>query len=162
MCCLGENRDMFISLVNPLTQVSDYGTCICSDCYFSLVAFKKTKRTMERTGNMQRLHWHNRDKKRETWKNLQRQTSTRGFVRYLLKHLTDGLGRSSEKSRSLSKHSRMGQSLCLIDFLWKLYVQEYTINHASLSLLEGKVPWICFSVKITPLKQDILHLYFLR
>lgn len=95
-------------------------------------------------------------------KELAAAASTRGFVRYLLKHLTDGLGRSSEKSRSLSKRSRMGQSLGLIDFLWKLYRQEYTINHASLSLLAGKMPWICFPVKITPLKHDILHLNFLR
>lgn len=64
---LEKTETLFIGLVNPLTQVSVYGTGICSDCYFSLVALKKKKKnTMERTGNMQRLHWHNRDKKRET------------------------------------------------------------------------------------------------
>lgn len=101
-------------------------------------------------------------KKKKDLKELAEATLTRGFVRYLLKHLTDGLGRSSEKSRSLSKRSRTGQGLGLIDFLWKLYVQEYTINHASLSLLADQVPWICFPVKITPFKQDILHLYIFK
>lgn len=92
-------------------------------------------------------------------KELAAATSTRGFVQYLLKHLTDGLGRFSEKSRSLSKRSRTGQNLGLIDFLWKLYMQEYTINHASLSLLSGKVPWICFPVKITPLNMTFYFFF---
>ncbi len=94
---------------------------------------------------MHSLHWHNRDKKGNV-KELAAATSTRGFVRYLLKHLTDGLGRSQKRSRSLSKRSRMGQGLGLIDFLWKLYVQEYTINHANLSSHGDQLPWISASV----------------
>lgn len=38
---LEKTETLFISLVNLLTQVSIYATGICSNCYFSLVAFKK-------------------------------------------------------------------------------------------------------------------------
>lgn len=42
---LEKTETLFIGLVNPLTQVSVYGTGICSDCYFSLVSLKKKKKT---------------------------------------------------------------------------------------------------------------------
>lgn len=42
MCCFEENIDVFITSVNPLTQVSVDG--ICSNCYFFTCGILKKKR----------------------------------------------------------------------------------------------------------------------
>lgn len=103
---------------------------------------------MERTGkhcNMHSLHWHNRDKKGKRERTCSGNLN-KGLCAIPVETSHRWFRQISEEKQKPVKRSRTGQGLGLIDFLWKLYVQEYTINHANLSSHGDQLPWISASV----------------